>query len=81
MKNEALVLLDRDKIQKAVKDDWALPKMEDLSRYDKIVVDTETSGLSIWDGHRTIGTALGLVKDDGSIDCRYHPYGHEGGEQ
>jgi DNA polymerase-1 len=55
--------------------------MEDLSRYKQVVVDTETSGLSIWDGHRTVGTALGLVKDDGSIDCRYYPYGHDGGEQ
>jgi DNA polymerase-1 len=60
---------------------WTLPKMEDLSRYKEIVVDTETSGLSIWDGHRTVGTALGLVKDDGSIDCRYYPYGHDGGAQ
>lgn len=61
--------------------DWALPKMEDLSRYSTVIVDTETSGLSIWEGHRTVGTALGLVKDDGSIDCRYYPYGHDGGEQ
>lgn len=61
--------------------EWTLPKMEDLSRYKEIILDTETSGLSIWDGHRTVGTALGLVRDDGSIDCRYYPYGHDGGEQ
>jgi len=60
---------------------WTLPKMEDLSRYKEIIVDTETSGLSIWDGHRTVGTALGLVRDDGEIDCRYYPYGHDGGDQ
>ena len=55
--------------------------MEDLSRYDTIVLDTETSGLNIWDGHRTVGTALGLIRDDGEIDCRYYPYGHDGGDQ
>jgi DNA polymerase-1 len=60
---------------------WTLPKMEDLSRYDTIILDTETSGLNIWDGARTVGTALGLVKDDGTVDCRYYPYGHDGGEQ
>jgi len=55
--------------------------MEDLSRYDTIILDTETSGLNHWDGARTVGTALGLVKDDGSVDCRYYPYGHDGGDQ
>tara|TARA_R110000772_G_scaffold267971_3_gene393588 strand:+ start:26448 stop:28376 length:1929 start_codon:yes stop_codon:yes gene_type:complete len=60
---------------------WTLPKMEDLSRYDTIILDTETSGLNHWDGARTVGTALGLVKEDGSVDCRYYPYGHDGGDQ
>jgi DNA polymerase I-like protein with 3'-5' exonuclease and polymerase domains len=60
---------------------WQLPKMEDLSRYKTIVLDTETSGLNHWDGARTVGTALGLVRDDGSIDCRYYAYGHDGGDQ
>ncbi len=55
--------------------------MEDLSRYKTIVLDTETSGLNHWDGARTVGTALGLVRDDGSVDCRYYAYGHDGGEQ
>ena len=61
--------------------EWALPKMEDLSRYETIILDTETSGLNIWAGHRTVGTALGLVRDDGTVDCRYYPYGHDGGDQ
>lgn len=64
-----------------LKTEWALPKMEELSRYEQIVLDTETSGLNHWDGHRTVGTALGLVRDDGEIDCRYYPYGHDGGDQ
>lgn len=56
-------------------------KMEDLSRYSTIVVDTETTGLNTWDGDRPIGTALGLVRDDGTVDCRYYPYGHHHGPQ
>ena len=60
---------------------WRLPKMKDLSRYKEITVDTETSGLDIWEGHRTVGVALGLVKDDGHVDCHYYPYGHDGGAQ
>ena len=60
---------------------WTLPEMKDLSRYKQIVVDTETNGLDVWDGHRTVGVALGLVKDDNSVDCHYYPYGHDGGPQ
>jgi DNA polymerase I-like protein with 3'-5' exonuclease and polymerase domains len=64
-----------------VKNDWQLPKMEDLSRYQEIVVDTETSGLHVWKGDAVLGVALGLVRDDGKIDSRYYAFGHDGGEQ
>jgi hypothetical protein len=55
--------------------------MEDLSRYNSIVVDTETSGLYVWKGHSVLGVALGLIRDDGKIDSRYYPFGHDGGDQ
>lgn len=55
--------------------------MKDLSRYKGVVIDTEGQGLDVWQGHRTIGVALGLVKDDGEVDCHYYPYGHDGGPQ
>ncbi len=60
---------------------WVLPKMEDLSRYKSIVVDTETSGLYVWKGHQVLGVVLGLVRDDDKIDSRYYPFGHDGGDQ
>ena len=61
--------------------DWVLPKMEDLSRYKSIVVDTETTGLYVWKGNHVLGVALGLVREDGFIDSRYYPFGHDGGDQ
>jgi len=60
---------------------WQLPQMCDLSRYSTIALDTETTGLDTWAGDRTVGVALGLIQDDGQVDCRYYPYGHDGGAQ
>lgn len=64
-----------------VKSNWTLPKMESLERYQQIVVDTETSGLHVWKGDAVLGVALGLIRDDGKIDSRYYPFGHDGGDQ
>lgn len=61
-------------------DKWTLPKMKDLSRYKRVIVDTETNGLNHWDS-RTIGTAVGFVHDDGTVESNYYPYGHDGGKQ
>lgn len=59
--------------------DWQLPKMKELSRYKKIVIDTETTGLNVWAGDRTIGIVVGLCRMDGQIESMYFPYGHVSG--
>lgn len=60
---------------------WEKKPMKDLSRFDKIVLDTETTGLQAWEGDRTIGVAVGAVRDDGKIASAYYPYGHPSGSQ
>lgn len=61
--------------------DWKLPKMQDLSRYKRITLDTEGTGLNVWSGHHTIGVVVALHKFDGTVDSRYYPYGHPSGPQ
>lgn len=53
--------------------------MKELSRYKKIVIDTETTGLNVWAGDRTIGIVIGLCHYDGTIESMYFPYGHASG--
>jgi DNA polymerase-1 len=55
--------------------DWRPPHFLDLSTEDTLIVDTETTGLKWWDGHRVIGAAVSLL--DGT--SFYVPWGHEGG--
>ncbi len=62
-----------------VRGKWVLPKMKDLSRYKQIVIDTETTGLNVWAGDRTIGVVVGLCRGDGKIESKYFPYGHASG--
>lgn len=60
---------------------WTRPDFRDLSRYKDIVIDTETTGLNVWGGDRTIGVVVGLPKDDGTVESLYYPYGHPSGSQ
>lgn len=62
-----------------VRGDWTLPKMKDLSRYKQIILDTETNGLNVWAGNRTIGIVVALLRSDGKIESMYFPYGHVSG--
>ena len=61
--------------------DWTLPKMQDLSRHKRIIIDTETTGVNVWAGDRTIGVVVGTFQENGKIDSRYYPYGHPDGPQ
>lgn len=58
---------------------WRLPKMIDLSPYKKIIIDTETTGLNVWAGDRTIGVVVGVYKSNGLVQSMYFPYGHSEG--
>lgn len=55
--------------------DWLLPDLPDLSQFDEVFLDLETSGLRWWDGDRMIGA--GLWTPDGV--ARYLPIRHKMG--
>lgn len=55
--------------------DWKLPELPDLSRFDDVIIDLETNGLRWWDGDRMIGA--GIRTPDGVR--RYLPIRHKVG--
>lgn len=56
-------------------EDWRPPELPDLSLFDEVFLDHETSGLRWWDQDRIIGT--GLLTPDGV--SRYLPIRHKVG--
>lgn len=38
--------------------DWQLPELPELSRFDEVIIDLETTGLRWWDDDRMIGAAI-----------------------
>lgn len=53
--------------------DWQLPELPDLSQFDHVIMDHESTGLAWWRGDRIIGT--GLWTPDGQT--RYLPIRHK----
>lgn len=53
--------------------DWQLPELPDLSQFDEVIMDFETTGLRWWDEDRMIGA--GLWTPDGKV--RYLPIRHK----
>jgi DNA polymerase-1 len=56
--------------------DWRPPDLPDLSRFDTVIMDLESTGLRWWDQDRMIG--MGLETPDGVR--RYLPIRHRGGQ-
>src|SRR5665213_3300829 len=55
--------------------DWQPPALPDLSQFDEVVLDLESTGLAWWKGDRMIGA--GLRTPDGVT--RYLPIRHKVG--
>lgn len=54
-----------------------LSKLPDLSMFDKLALDTETTGLNVWAGHRPGGVSIALPNGK----AHYLPWGHAEGTQ
>lgn len=56
--------------------DWQTPALPDLSRFDEVIIDLETTGLRWWDQDRLVGAAIWTP--DGQ--SRYLPVRHQGSD-
>lgn len=60
--------------------DYVLPKPFNLSKYKKVFLDIESTGLEPYHGDKSIGISIGVEQDERTCVMRYYPYGHNIGQ-
>lgn len=55
------------------------PKFFNLSRFSKVYLDIETTGLEMYHGDRVVGVSIGVETSDRDAVFHYYPVGHDHG--